>query len=139
MWSEGRHFCINSLDTKRSTQDSGVMATFENANGEMEDFCGIVMSILKFDYRTFNIHALDVKWFSEPLHRSIHANIRRHPSGILAIDSTRVWERNKDSLVLPQHCEQVLIFHIVLLDITLVIMIFYFFIIKFQGYLPSGY
>ena len=101
-------------------------------NGKIEDFCGIVMSILKFDYRTFNIHALDVKWFSEPLHRSILVNIRRHPSGILAIDSTRVWE-------IPQHCEKVLIFHIFLLDITLVIMSFYFFIIKFQGYLPSGY
>ena len=108
MWSEGRHFCISSLDTKRSTQDSGVMATFENANGEMEDFCGIVMSILKFDYRTLNIHALDVKWFNEPLHRSINVNIRRHASGIFVINSTRVWETKKEYLVLPQHCEQVL-------------------------------
>ena len=111
MWSEGRHFRISRLDTKRTTQDSGVMATFENANGEMEYFCGLLMSILKFDYRTFNIHALDVKWFKEPLRRSIDANIRIHASGILAIDSTRVWETNKDSLVLPQHCEQVLKFY----------------------------
>ena len=78
----------------------------------MEYFCGIVMSILKFDYRTFNIHAFDVKWFNEPLRRSIGANIRRHPSGILAINSTRVDGQNKDSLVLPQHCEQVLIFNL---------------------------
>ena len=97
------------------------------------------MSIVKFDYRTFNIHALDVKWFNEPLRRSVDTNIRKHPSGILAIDSTRVWERNKDSLVLPQHCEQVLIFHIILLGIALIIMSFYCFIVKFQGCLPSGY
>ena len=112
MWLEGRHFRISHLDTKRTTQDSGVMATFENVKGEMEDFCGILVRILKFDYRTFSIFALDVKWFKEPLRRSIDANIRRHASKILAIDSTRVWETNKDSLVLPQHCEQVLIFNI---------------------------
>ena len=108
MWSEGRHFRINQLDTKRATQDSGVMATFENANGEMEDFCGIIMNILKIDHRTIYIHALDRKSFKEPLRRSLDANVRRHASEILAINSTRVWETNKDSLVLPQHCEQVL-------------------------------
>ena len=69
------------------------------------------MRILKFDYKTSNIYALDVKWFNELLRRSIDANIRRHASGILAINSTRVWEKSKDSLVLSQNCEQVLKFN----------------------------
>ena len=135
-WSEGRHFCTGRLDTKRTTQDSGVMATFENANGKTEDFCGIFMRILKFNYRTFNIYALDAKWFNEPLR--ISATITRHPSGVLAINSTRFGKIKIDSLVVTQHCDQVLLFHYFLLGITF-IMSFYFFIIKFQGCLPSGY
>jgi len=84
------------------------MATFESTSGQMEDYCGIITNILKIDYRTFNIFALDVKWFKEPLCKGAYANVRRHPSGIMAIDSTRIWkDGNKDSLVIPQHCEKV--------------------------------
>lgn len=107
MWSEGRHFRTHHIDSKRNTQDSGVMATFESASGQMEYYCGIINNILKIDYRTFNIFALDVKWFKEPLCEGAQANVRKHPSGIMAIDSTSIWQGNKDSLVLPQHCEQV--------------------------------
>ena len=107
MWLEGRHFRTHRINSKRYTQDSGVMAAFESESGEMEDYCGIINNILKIDYRTFHIFALDVKWFKEPLCKGTRANVRRHPSGIMAIDSTRIWQGNKDSLVLPQHCEQV--------------------------------
>ena len=107
MWSEGRHFRTHRIDSKRNTQDSGVMVAFEGGSGEMEDYCGIINNILKIDYRTFHIFALDVKWFKEPLCKGIEANVKRHPSGIMAIDSTWIWQGKKDSLVLPQHCEQV--------------------------------
>ena len=107
MWSEGRHFRTHIIDSNRNTQDCGVMASFESANGQMEEYCGIINKILKIDYRTFNIFALDVKWFKEPLRKGVEANVMRHPSGIMAIDSTQIWQGNKDSLVLPHHCEQV--------------------------------
>lgn len=73
------------------------MAAFEGGSGEMEDYCGIINNILKIDYRTFHIFALDVKWFKETLCKGIEANVKRNPSGIMAIDSIRIWQGNKDS------------------------------------------
>ena len=58
MCSEGRHFRTHRIDSKRNTQDSGVMAAFEGESGEMEDYCGIINNILKIDYRTFHIFVL---------------------------------------------------------------------------------
>ena len=75
------------------------MATFEGASGQMEDYCKKISNIIKIDYRTFSLFALDVKWFKEPLCKGANASVRRHPSGIMAINSTRILQDgNKDSL-----------------------------------------
>ena len=87
----------------RITQDSGVMETFI----EDEYYCGVITDIFKFDFRTFNVYAFDVKWFMRPIGRGPASTIRRHPSGLPQIDSTRFWTSQDDTLVLPEHCEQV--------------------------------
>lgn len=115
IWCEGKHFRTQRIDDKRNTQDCGVIASFEGANGAMDDYCGIIQDIIKLDFRCFFVYVLDVKWFKDVVERGPNATIKRHASGFVTIDSTKFWQSRKDTLVLPQQCEQVLCTHIKIL------------------------
>lgn len=98
MWSEGRHFCTQLIDKRRTTNDCGVMGNFDTVNNEA-CYCGMIDKILKIDFRTFHTYILDCKWFE--------GVSRRHASGIYMIDHTRFHKGKHDTYVLPQNCEQV--------------------------------
>ena len=107
MWSKGRHFRTERVDSKRNTQDCGVMANFEQESGATLHYCGMIQNIMKVGFRTFHICMMDVKWFKDVVGQGPQATVKKHSSGFMAIDSTKFWRVDKETFVLPQHCEQV--------------------------------
>lgn len=107
---------MSSIDAKRTTFDSGVMANFEQESRARAsdlnlqfcqlDYCGILKEILEVSFRAFTIYIFDVKWFRVICNGS-NATVRRDNSGFYAIDSTKFWTNESDTYVLPGHCEQV--------------------------------
>ena len=74
----------------------------------MDDYCGIIQDIINLDFRSFFVYVLDVKWYKDMVERGPNATIRRHASGFVIIDSTKFLQSTKETLVLPQQCDQVL-------------------------------
>ena len=48
----------------------------------------------------------DVKWF-KVVTTGAHASVRRDKSGLIQVDSTKIWTDARDTFVRPEHCEQV--------------------------------
>ena len=112
MWSRGRHFRVERIDKKRTTFDCGVKAKFKQDNVDdnemgMLDYCGTIQDIIKVGYRKFDMFIFDVKWF-KVISQGPLASIRRDKSGLIQIDSTKLWTNQTDTFVLPEHCEQVI-------------------------------
>ncbi|KAH7424576.1 hypothetical protein KP509_11G014100 [Ceratopteris richardii] len=116
LWSHGRHFRIARIDQNRSTFDSGVMVNFlqksrasgkddNSLEGEL-DYCGVIQDILKLSLRKFDYFVFDVKWF-KVVTSGRKAIVRRDKSGLLQVNSTRLWTDERDTFVLPEHREQV--------------------------------
>lgn len=116
LWSHGMHFRVEAIDKKRQTSDCGVMAMFTQdsrasardlniVNSEL-DYVGNIKNILKVGFRTFHFYILDVQWF-KVVCRGPQATVRRDGCGFFQIDSTKIWQDESDTFVLPQHCEQV--------------------------------
>lgn len=108
---------MERIDSKRSTFDCGVRANFvqesrasardDNAEIGMLDYFGTIQDIIKVVFRSFEMFIFDVKWFKVILEGS-HASVRRDKSGLLQVDSTKVWTDSRDTFVRPEHCEQVI-------------------------------
>ena len=72
----------------------------------MLEYCGANQDIIKVGYKKFDMFIFDVKWFkviSQGTLKSIHCT----KSGLIQIDSTKLWTNQTDTFVLPEHCEQV--------------------------------
>lgn len=116
MWSHGRHFRVQRIDHQRSTFDCGVMVNFlQNSRASARDdnimlgqldYCGTIQDILKISFRKFDYFIFDVKWF-KVVTTGRNATVRRDKSGLIQVDSTKLWTDEKDTFVLPEHCEQV--------------------------------
>lgn len=72
----------------------------------MLDYCGAIQDIIKVGYRKFNMFIFDVKWF-KVISQGPLTSIRRDKSGLIQVDSTKLWTNQTDTFVLPEHCEQV--------------------------------
>ncbi|MCO5606180.1 hypothetical protein L7F22_060367 [Adiantum nelumboides] len=105
------------IDICRHTFDSGILGSFlqrSRANTRDTnkcisnlDYCGIISDILRVSFRRFEMFLLDVKWF-KVIERGCNATIRRDVSGLVQVDSTKVWTDASDTLALLEHCEHVL-------------------------------
>ena len=119
IWSRGRHFRVEQIDNKRTTFDCGVKASFmqetrssasnENAEAtvDMLDYCGTLQDIIKVGFRKFDIFIFDVKWF-KVVTQGPQVIVRKDKSGFLQVDRTKIWTDQRDTFVLPEHCEQVI-------------------------------
>lgn len=72
----------------------------------MLDYFGTIQDILKVGFRSFELFIFDVKWF-KVITNGPHATVRRDKSGLIQVDSTKVWTDQRDTFVRPEHCEQV--------------------------------
>ena len=72
----------------------------------MLDYFGNIQDILKVGFRSFELFIFDVKWF-KVITNGPHATVRRDKSGLIQVDSTKVWTDQRDTFVRPEHCEQV--------------------------------
>ena len=109
---------MEKIDKKRATFDCGVKASFEqdlesrlsisdedNINCKLEYF-GTIQDIIKVDFRKFDMFIFDVRWF-KVVTQGQQSTIRRDKSGLIQVDSTKVWTNQRDTFVLPEHCEQI--------------------------------
>ena len=87
-------------------QESRASASDENFEMGMLDYFGTIQDILKIGFRRFDMFIFDVKWFKVVTTRA-HASVRRDKSGLIQVDSTKIWTDARDTFVRPEHCEQV--------------------------------
>lgn len=107
---------MERIDERRTTFDCGVRANFvqesrasasdDNTEIGMLDYFGTIQDILKIGFRRFDIFIFDVKWF-KVITSGAHASVRRDKSGLIQVDSTKLWTDARDTYVRPEHCEQV--------------------------------
>lgn len=111
---------MERIDKKRTTFDCGVKAKFKQAArctpGMMEEeapieelqleYFGTIQDIIKVGFRKFHMFLIDVKWFKVVI-AGTQTSVRRDKSGLVQVDSTRIWRDQTDTFVLPEHCEQV--------------------------------
>lgn len=115
MWAYGQHFRIESVDVRRMTQDSGIVARFEqqsrasvrdaNVIGDELRYVGVLEQIIEANFRCFKIVLLKVRWF-QVIYRGPNATMRKEKSGFYAVDSSKLLTRNDEPFVLPRHAEQ---------------------------------
>ena len=72
----------------------------------MLDYCGTIQDIIKVGFRKFDMFIFYVKWF-KVISEGPLATVRRDRSGLVQVDSTKIWTNQKDTFVLPEHCEQI--------------------------------
>ena len=70
------------------------------------DCVGNIVNILKVNFRIFHFFILDVQWF-KVVFRGPQATMWWDASCFFQIDSTKIWNDQSDTFVLPQHCEHV--------------------------------
>ena len=71
------------------------------------EYCGVIQDIFfKLQFRRFDYFLFDVKWF-RVVTTGRNATVRRDKSGMLQVDSTKLWIDARDTFVLPEHCGQV--------------------------------
>ena len=107
---------MENIDKKQLTSDCGVMACFSqdsrasardvNVINVDLDYVENIVNILKVNFRIFHFFILDVQWF-RVVCRGPQATVRRDASGFFQIDSSKLWNDQSDTFVLPQHCEHV--------------------------------
>ena len=90
-------------------QETRSTASNENveANVEKLDYCGTLQDIIKVGFRKFDIFIFDVKWF-KVVTQGPQVTVRKDKSGFLQVDCTKIWTDQRDTFVLPEHCEQVI-------------------------------
>ena len=98
MWSEGRYFGMRKIDESRTTNDSGIMGSFNTEQDEVR-YCGTIERIIKVDFRTFHSYLFECRWFS--------SEVKRHENGLYMVDSTLFHRGKTDNFVYPSSCEQV--------------------------------
>lgn len=108
---------MEKVDRNRATFDCGVLANFfqesrasaSDTSAEMGqlDYFGTLQDILKVSFRRFHMFIFDVQWFKVVM-RGANATVRRDPSGLIQVDSTKLWTDARDTMVMPTHCEQVI-------------------------------
>ena len=109
---------MEKIEKKQATFDCGVKASFEqdlesrlsisdedNINRKLEYF-GTIQDIIKVDFRKFDMFIFDVRWF-KVVTQGQQSTIQRDKSGLIQVDSTKVWTNQRDTFVLPEHCEQI--------------------------------
>lgn len=118
LWSRGRHFRVEKIDKNRTTFDCGVKASFQQDLGfgsNLRDdsaphptleYFGTIQDIIKVEYRKFSMFIFDVRWF-KVVTQGQQSTIRRDKSGLIQVDSTKVWTDQRDTFALPEHCEQI--------------------------------
>jgi len=107
---------VENIDKKRLTSDCGVTTCFSQDSRESArdiniinvelDYVRNIVNILKVNFRIFHFIILDVQWF-RVVCRGPQGTIRQDASGFFQIDSTKLWNDQSDTFVMPQHCEQV--------------------------------
>ena len=90
-------------------QETRSSANNENAEAivDMLDYCGTLQDIIKVGFRKFDIFIFDVKWF-KVVTQGPQGTVRKDKSGFLQVDRTKIWTDQRDTFVLPEHCEQVI-------------------------------
>ena len=107
---------MQRIEHARVTFDCGVRADFiqesranasdQNTEFGQLDYFGTIQEILKISFRSFDVFIFDVKWF-KVVTSGPNATVRRDKSGLIQVDSTKVWTDQRDTFVCPEHCEQV--------------------------------
>lgn len=72
----------------------------------MLDYFGTIQDILNIGFRRFEMFIFDVKWF-KVITSGANASVRKDKSGLIQVDSTKLWTDARDTFVRPEHCEQV--------------------------------
>ena len=70
----------------------------DNINCKLEYF-GTIQDIIKVDFRKFDMFIFDVRWF-KVVTQGQQSTIRRDKSGLIQVDSTKVWKNQRDTFVL---------------------------------------
>ena len=87
-------------------QKSRASASDDNEQEGQLEYCGVIQDIFKLQFRRFDYFLFDVKWF-RVVTAGRNATVRRDKSGLLQVDSTKLWTDARDTFVLPEHCERV--------------------------------
>lgn len=119
MWAYGNHYRIESIDNRRVTMDSVIVASFKqqsrasvrdaNVIGDELTYIGVLEDILGVNYRIFKTIIFKVRWF-QTTYRGSNATIRKEENGFYAVDSTKVLGGHDEPFVFPRHCQQAFFF-----------------------------
>ena len=97
--------------------DSGVMANFvqesqssvaqiSNMDIGMLGYFGHILEIMKINFKKFEIFIFDMEWFKVMV-RGPNATMCKGKSGLIQVNTRKVWQDQQDTFVLPKHCNQV--------------------------------
>jgi hypothetical protein len=84
-----------------------VIDTYEEEDGQEQEYFRIIQNIIKLDYRIFDVFVFDVRWFKDVLDKVPQSSITVDDSGFTMIDFTRIYSAKEGTFILPSHCEQV--------------------------------
>jgi hypothetical protein len=114
MWAYEHHFCPEYADDGHITQYFGVEVKFDQSSrashrdentieGKL-GYIGNIQEIMQVDFSSFQCVILCYKWWDT----SDQINVKGdHDSGLICINSKKMWVESKEPYVFPKHYSQV--------------------------------
>jgi hypothetical protein len=114
MWEYGHHFCIEDVDDGNMTQDCGVEVELDQSShaGHHDQnliwgklgYVEKIQEITRLDFSSFQCVIFRCKWWDT----FDHNNVKEYrDSGMICINSRKMWDEDKEPYVFPKHCNQV--------------------------------
>jgi hypothetical protein len=118
MWAYGHHFRIEYADDGHITQDCAFEVKFDQSStcashrdqNLIEGNLGYIrkiQEIMQVDFSSFQCVIFCCKWWDTFDQRNVKED---RDSGIICINSKKMWVETKEPYVFPKHCNQVLFY-----------------------------
>jgi hypothetical protein len=114
MWAYGHHFHTEYVDDGHITQDCGVEVEFDQSSHASHHdqnliegklgYIGKIQEIMQVDFSSFQCVIFCCKWWDTFDQRNVKED---RDSGIICINSKKMWVETKEPYVFPKHCNQV--------------------------------
>jgi hypothetical protein len=117
MWAYGHHFHTKYVDDGHITQDCGVEVQFDQSSHASHHdqnliegklgYIGKIQEIMKVDFSSFQCVIFCCKWWDTFDRRNVKED---RDSGLICMNSKKMWVETKEPYVFPKHCNQVFLY-----------------------------
>ena len=78
--------------------------------GNLLDYFGHILKIMKINFKKFETFIFDVEWFKVMV-CGRNATVHKDQSKLIQVHSRKIWQDQQDTFLLQKNCEKILFFN----------------------------